>query len=200
MCRCIETIRIEDGRPHQLAYHQRRLDATRRELFPGAGPLQLSEVLPAALPQTGLHKLRLTYAERLIRVEVEQYQRRAVASLKCVVADDIDYRFKWADRSALQRLLDQRGDADEIIIVRRGLVTDSSYSNLVFYDGVDRLTPAEPLLSGTMRQRLLQQRAITAESLSVEKLQRFSCVSLINAMNPLGEVVVPIEAVQMPDG
>ena len=197
MCRCIETIRIEDGRVWQLDYHQRRVDTTRSELFPGSDPLPLRHAVPSVLPDSGLYKLRVTYAETLINVEVVAYQRRPLRSLVCVIDDTIDYRFKWADRSDLQRLLAQRGEADEIIIVRRGRVTDSSYSNLVLRQGKRWVTPDTPLLAGTMRASLLDKGTITAAPVQLDRLARYSHVALINAMNPLGTLVVPMDAVRI---
>ncbi|TVQ38162.1 MAG: hypothetical protein EA384_10020 [Spirochaetaceae bacterium] len=197
MCHCIETIRIEGGRVWQLDYHQRRLDATRRELFPDAGPLDLRDAVPSALPSAGVYRLRVTYAEALERVELEPYRRRTVRTLACVYVDCVDYRFKWADRRELQRLLQQRGDADEIIIVRDGLVTDSSYSNLALFGGNRWVTPDSPLLAGTMRARLLDQRTISEAPVPIEELVHYTHVALINALNPLGALVVPLGAVRL---
>lgn len=42
--------------------------------------------------------------------------------LRLVTCDDIDYAYKSADRSRLEQLLGQRGNADEIIIVRQAML------------------------------------------------------------------------------
>lgn len=58
---------------------------------------------------------------------------REIRSLRLVAADDeLDYHLKYADRSALARLLQRRDDCDEILIVRDGAITDTSYSNVAF--------------------------------------------------------------------
>ena len=59
-------------------------------------------------------------------VRADEYCMRAISSLRLVTCDDIDYAYKSADRSRLGL----RGNADEIIIVRNGLLTDTSYSNI----------------------------------------------------------------------
>ena len=65
---------------------------------------------------------------------------REIRSLKVVVDDRIDYSFKSADRSSLNRLTAQKGDCDEIIIVKNGLVTDTSFTNIAVFDGEQWLT------------------------------------------------------------
>ena len=79
---------------------------------------------------------------------------------------------KYADRSALARLLQRRDDCDEILIVRDGAITDTSYSNVAFFDGRKYVTPDTFLLNGTRRQYLLgtgvlTERRITPSDLAV---------------------------------
>ena len=47
-----------------------------------------------------------------------------------VDCDEADYRYKSADRSLLDRLFALRGAADDVLIVRRGLITDTSIANV----------------------------------------------------------------------
>ena len=53
-------------------------------------------------------------------------------------------------------MLDKKGDCDDILIIRNGLITDMSYANVAFFDGTQWLTPRIPLLAGTCRERLLE--------------------------------------------
>ena len=76
---------------------------------------------------------------------------------------------------------------DEIIIVQNGQITDTSYSNLVFFDGEKWITPTTYLLNGTMRQSLLQTKQIIEKPIQVEDLNRFESFKLINAMMDLEE-------------
>ena len=111
------------------------------------------------------------------------------------VARTLEYAYKYLDRGALNRLHD-RVAADEVLIVRRGLLIDTSYTNIVLEDAAgDRFTPAEPLLRGTMRERLLREGWITERVIRADRLGDYRCIHLINAMLDPGEVVVPVEAV-----
>ena len=109
--------------------------------------------------------------------------------------DRIDYSFKSADRSSLNRLTAQKGDCDEIIIVKNGLVTDTSFTNIAVFDGEQWLTPRHPLLMGTKRACLLEKRILKEADISVEALMRAQKVSLINAMIDLGEREIALENV-----
>jgi 4-amino-4-deoxychorismate lyase len=108
----------------------------------------------------------------------------------------LDYHLKYADRSALNKLAELRGDCDEILIVKDGQITDTSFSNVVFTDGQQFVTPSSYLLPGTMRAALLQSGAITEAPIRTGDLQQFSHVTLINAMLPLHAFpLIPISSI-----
>ena len=139
---------------------------------------------------------RVVYDKDGVRdVSFAAYHPLNIHSLKLVTCNDINYDYKSADRSHLQKLKEQRGDCDEIIIVRNGLLTDSSYSNIALFDGEHWYTPKHPLLKGTMRQSLIDQGILQECVLRPEDLNRFTKVSLINAMMPLGFLEVGIKDV-----
>ena len=80
--------------------------------------------------------------------------------------------------------------------IDNGAITDTSYSNLVFFDGQNYITPDTYLLNGTSRQRLLHEGRIRAEHLTPDDLSRFKYAILINAMLSLEEnIAVPIERI-----
>lgn len=104
-----------------------------------------------------------------------------------VIRDDaIDYSYKYTDRSRLNILLRDSG-CDEIVIVRRGLVTDASAFNLVFESADGLFTPAGPLLAGTKRQELLERGLIAARRIEAQELGDYLNVRFINAMTDLKE-------------
>ena len=70
-------------------------------------------------------------------------------------------------------LYDLRNDCDDILIVKRGMVTDSSYANIVFRRGKRWYTPWSALLKGTMRLNLLERNKIYEEEIRVEDLRIF---------------------------
>lgn len=102
-----------------------------------------------------------------------------------VVRADVDYGYKYADRSGLNELLRSAG-SDDVIIVKNGLVTDSAIANLVFESPQGLFTPRVPLLEGVQRAHLLQQNVIMPIDIRVDDLRRYEKVHFINAMVPLG--------------
>lgn len=78
--------------------------------------------------------------------------------------------------------MEQKQSCDDILIVKNGFVTDSSISNIIFFDGYKWVTPDTPLLKGTMRQFLLEAAEIKEETITVQNLTTFTSFRLINAM------------------
>ena len=91
-----------------------------------------------------------------------------ISSFKIIHAD-IEYPLKYEDRHEINHLFGQKGDADEIIIIKNGLVTDTSIANLAFFDKGQWITPAQPLLNGTTRQRLLDENKIICADIPYEE-------------------------------
>ena len=115
-------------------------------------------------------------------------------SLKLVAIDHLDYTLKYSNREKLEALFAQRGKCDDVLIVRKGRITDSSYANVVFYDGEDWWTPDLPLLEGTCRARLLDQGDIKEAPLMVEDLKKFLGLKLINALRDMDQPMIPMSA------
>ncbi len=194
----IETIKLLDGELKNLPWHQERLERTRFEVLGlGEHPELLLEVpVPGGLDR-GLFKCRVLYAEVIELIEYEPYHQPEIRSLKLVRSDDISYGYKSADRSDLEALFAQKGDCDDILIVKRGCITDSCYANVALFDGTRWYTPDTPLLKGTMRAFLLEKGALTEVRITEKELGDFQKIRLINAMNSLEEApeIVPMKIV-----
>ena len=65
---------------------------------------------------------------------------------------------------------------------RNGLITDTSYANVAFYNGKDWITPSRPLLMGVKRTELFEQKKIRAADICTRQLGDFSEIKLFNAM------------------
>jgi 4-amino-4-deoxychorismate lyase len=192
----IETIRIEDCKIWNLPYHQERLNRTMTHFWPETKVLDLKNALKDAPLTEEETKARVVYDKDGVKdVSFAPYHPLNIHSLKLVTCNDINYDYKSVDRSQLQKLKEQRGDCDEIVIVRNGLLTETSYSNIALFDDEHWYTPKQPLLKGTMRQSLIDQGILQECDLRLNDLVRFTKVSLINAMMPLGFLEVGIKNV-----
>lgn len=181
MFRLLETIRCENGELQNLPYHQARMDASISELFKTNNVLFLEKIPVPDHCKHGLYKCRVVYEKVIESVEFFPYHLPSIKSLK-IINDEINYDYKFADRSALHKLFDKKGKFDDILIVKNGLITDTSYANIIFFNGKNWLTPAFPLLNGTQRAKLLDEEKILPAEIHVSDLKHFQHARLINAL------------------
>lgn len=189
MSRLIETVCVQNGEIRNLEFHQKRLDRSRWKLFALDDEINLEVLIKAKLKDfspTEKLKCRIVYGEKIESVELIPYQIKPIHSVRLVENNEIEYPFKFTDRSAFELMKDSVTE-DEIIIVKNGQITDTSYSNLVFFDGENWITPVSYLLNGTMRQSLLKSGKIIEDEVNPKDLNRFFKFKLINAMMDLDE-------------
>jgi len=170
---------------YHLPYHQRRLEHSLRTL--GFTPsIDLSALL--CPPAEGVFRCRVLYDEHGAEVSYHPYTPRRFTTLQAVYDDTVDYPLKFADRSGLDALFERRGTADDVLIVKHGLVTDTTIANVAFFDGKRWLTPAAPLLEGTTRARLLDEGKLTEAEIPLEAALAFGRCAVMNAMVGFVEV------------
>ena len=187
----LETIRIEEGQIANLSYHQARCDKSRQTLFHTAKPLELSSIIDP--PKIGLYRCRILYAEALHSIEYIPYTPKTIETLK-IIPSEIEYNFKYANRDGLNALLEANKDVDEVIIEKEGCLTDTTISNIAFFDGKQWFTPDTPLLEGTMRAKLIEEGLLQTKKIRKEALSNYSQVALINAM--IGFKILNIDTIQ----
>ena len=190
----IESIKVVDGQLQNIAYHNKRFNRARRELWNCKDELDIKAFVEVPADATkGLFKCTISYNTGVVNVQFQVYNKRKITSLKIITDNDIDYSYKYADRDNLNKLFAQRDGCDEILIIKNQLITDTSFSNIVFFDGDKWLTPDIPLLKGTKREKLLHDELIKEASLKLSDLQNFSKASLINAMLDIGDITIDIK-------
>lgn len=172
----LETIKALDGQLFHLKYHQWRLNSA----LESQNRYKLEELLKA--PKNGLHRCRVVYDDKTFEVEYIPYIKRQIQSLKLVECDTIEYSKKYEDRSLLNNLFSQREQCDDILIVKNGLLCDTSIANIAFFDGQKWLTPKIPLLKGTTRERYLREGFLIEKEIAVEDIKNYKKVALLNAM------------------
>ena len=185
-----ETLCIEQQQIKNCAYHQQRYERALQQFY-GESAVKiydLSEIIhlqPEFLNLTHLTRCRIDYNATKFQIQFFPYQQRKITTFQPVICDEIDYSLKFSDRTLLNHLLEQRGDCDEIIIIKQGKVTDCSIGNLVFRQGEQWFTPDSPLLIGTQRTYLLDTEKIKEKTIFAEDIAQFDEIRVINAMNGL---------------
>lgn len=179
----LETIKLHDGKYFNLSYHEQRINRSLKALCGLNGHFDLDDFLAKIVcPSEGLYKCRLTYDEDSKDMEFMPYVVRDVKTLKVVEHDTITYAYKYADRTLLNKLFERRDACDDILIVKKRLVTDASYANIAFKEGNHWVTPWSPLLKGTMRAYLLERNIIREEQIFLADIATFESFKIFNAM------------------
>ncbi|MGM0518572.1 MAG: aminotransferase class IV [Campylobacterota bacterium] len=170
-----ETIRCEDYEALNLPYHQKRVANT------VALNIDLNEYIYA--PSEDLYRCKLIYDESgVLDMEFFPYKKRDIRSFKIVYDNSIEYNKKYLNRDCLDRLYKKKDGCDEIIIVKNGLITDTSIANIAIYYKNRWLTGKKPLLYGTTRERYLNQKDIFECYITLDMLYKSEKIALMNAM------------------
>ena len=176
----VETISVVDGKALHLSYHQERLNRSQKELFSNFNPIDLNEII-APPSNNGQLKCRVIYADKLLDINYSTYRPKVVKNLKLIEAN-IDYSFKYSNRDEIDNIYAQRGSADDILIVKDGLITDTSIANIAFWDGYKWITPKSPLLRGTTRERLIKNGFLVQKDIYIDEIKKFELFAIMNAM------------------
>lgn len=190
MRRFIETICFERGTYPLLNLHQERVEKAFAAHFPGLPPHKLQQILPA-LDFTEKYKVRVVYDAEQADIEYSEYLPRTITRIKLIRNNEVDYTHKYEDRSALQTLFSQKDDTDEILIIKNGYVTDTFFANPAFRKGDTWCVPDTCLLDGVRRRSLLLSGKVQAVPISEDDVHSYDEISLINALNDLGEIRIP---------
>lgn len=196
MYQFVESICCQGGKAQLLSYHQDRVNRTFEAYYVGHRPIQLSDILKDQPIDSGLVKCRVEYSATEVLVTSAPYSTPNIKSLQLVESQDISYAHKALNRTSLDQLYADKSESDDIIIFKNGMLTDSYFANLAFFDGQHWFTPGQPLLRGVKRQHLIDQGILLPRDISVEHLGDFNKVSLINAMLDLGDVEMDINQVK----
>lgn len=181
----IESIKYSNGKYYLPEFHQERFYRTREKYYPGKQVIDLSQVLvpPADLLKDKVYKCRVSYGECIGEIVYEEYSPKSISQFYLISCpDEFDYSSKFADRSFFAKAKSNLKENEDYIYIKRGLITDCSFANLVFGDGEKLFTPSTPLLEGVKRAFYLKQGIIIETEIKVKDLARFKDVFIINAM------------------
>lgn len=204
MYRLVETIKLQNGRFTNLTYHQQRFETAQQHLFGVQHPVSIQPLLQAAWARwlqthqktTPVIKCRFEYDTHIHAISFEAYTRKKIHSLRVVQSQDVEYTYKSTNRQALNLLLSQAHGADEVLICKNGQLTDTSFTNILLFDGSTWVTPRMCLLRGTKRQALLDAGIVAERDVPLTQLSEYQKIRLVNAMIDFEDAVdVPIEMV-----
>lgn len=176
--RFLETVKIVDAVVEAAELHNQRM----WECAPHLRGFDISKIEIPKEFRRGTVKCSLRYSSDIEDIVFSPYTPRPIKRLKVVHCDNIDYSRKYADRSRLDALRNLRGDCDDVLIVKSGMLTDTTFSNICLFDGRNYVTPTTFLLNGCKRQELLCEGRIIEREIREEDLPKYLHAKLINAM------------------
>jgi 4-amino-4-deoxychorismate lyase len=187
----LESIRVEMPFFHipLLNYHLLRIQKTQLALWNVDNTVEIEaqieknfKQLPQSMKDFAVFKCRLIYNKIGIQIiEWHPYQTVELKNLQIIEANHIDYHYKYADRTSIEKLK-QKVSADDILMTKNNLITDISYANVAFHDGKRWITPEKPLLKGVKREKLLQDQIIIPAKITSNELKYFNKIRIFNAM------------------
>lgn len=185
-----ESIKVEDQKIFLLDLHQKRVDETYAH-FGSLERIELRQIFEKlSVDENGLFKLRISYdLQGNYEAKLLPYAISEIGDFQLVVDDHLEYQYKSEKRDQFH-YLKKKASADEIIIVKHGSITDTSFSNLLFLKNKVWYTPRTFLLNGVMRQHLLQNDKIQEADITLNTLREYSHFQLINAMNDFDDMFI----------
>lgn len=180
----VESIRIENGRILNISFHNERMARTLYNIYGLSTKPDLEKIIIVPESATrGIYKCRVLYDDKTTEVEFLPYTFNKVRTLKIVFSDEICYPYKYINRDRINRLMNMKGEFDDILIVKYGKVTDASSANILFKDKEGRwITPSTFLLPGTRRASLLKGGLIKEANVPYGDISKYTVFKLINAM------------------
>ncbi|TDS10857.1 4-amino-4-deoxychorismate lyase [Maribacter caenipelagi] len=183
-----ESVCIENSQIKNVEFHEARFNRSYIQQYKTHPTYTLFDGIHLTNLDNNLkYKLRIGYKQNGTRYSISEYESSIPKSLKLVTDNTVSYALKKNNRKKLNALFQQREEADDVLIIKNGLVTDASYSNILLFDGKQIVTPSTPLLAGTCRARLLAKNSTIEQSISVDELQNFESFQLVNALNDFDE-------------
>ncbi len=183
MSQFFESIRVKDGIAENLGFHQLRVNKTLKAFDVSKHSIDLASIVQElVLPAAGLFKLKISYdLNGNYQSVFTPYQYKQIQNFALVDIKGQSYDYKFSNRDWINEALTLSGK-DEIVMHDGGLIKDCSYTNIVFFDGVDWVTPTAPLLEGTQRAKLIKEGIIQPKALYVQDMPGFKKFKCINAM------------------
>jgi 4-amino-4-deoxychorismate lyase len=170
-----ETIKCENFKIFNLEYHKKRVANTISRNF------VLEEYIYP--PTKNLLKCKVIYTkDEIVDVIYDDYIAKDIYKFKIIKNNDIVYDKKSINRDMINKLFDKRETANEIIIIKNGIVTDTSIANIAIYQDNQWITTKNPLLYGTTRERYINSGFLKEKDIDIDMLKNSKKIALLNVM------------------
>lgn len=192
-----ESIAVMDGKYLNVTGHLARMQETAKALWGIDLPNDYLEQRLPLFSREGLYKCRFMYNAECFDVEWRRYKPLYINQLVLTEVPNMAYAFKYTDRSEINSFSRTMGLETDVLFTRHGYLMDTSYCNVALYKHGAWYTPETPLLRGTERAIGLKQGVLKLARMHRDDLHQFERITLFNALNPIGKIVLPCSAVKL---
>lgn len=195
MYRFLETILIFQNEIPLLPYHKKRMEKCLlyhyQKLPYWFGNIE-NELLKHSTEKNVKYKLKILYDMEAYKITCSEYQQKKFNAIQLVKNDTVSYAWKYRNRLVLEKIEKDVNDQCIALIVKNGLITDTTFSNIALWNGKEWHTPIQPLLKGTRRQFLIDNHIVIKKEITENDFKHYNKLSIINAMNDINEWNLPI--------
>ena len=191
----LESVKLSEGEIFNWELHKERMVSSLQFRFGEEHVIRDIQNTLYERPMQGLYKVRIEYDHHHFNLDYSPYLLRNITKLHLVHDDKITYPYKFTDRTSFNDLVRHCAPDEDILIIKNGLLTDTSYSNVALNDGERWYTPASPLLKGIKRQFLINNQMLVEKKILEKDIRRYKKIALINAMIDLEELSLPTNSI-----
>ena len=192
-----ETIKVAEGKLHNMESHLWRMQQTALALWGLEEDYTFIEQTIDDIPQDGLWKCKLSYNHLQVDIHFSRYQIQPLHELIAIEQTHVEYPFKYTDRSVLNKYKEHIGHGVDVLFLKNGFLTDTYYANVILWNGSEWHTPSTPLLKGTKRKWLLDKGLVIEKEITVNDLFKYERISLISAMLDPGERMIRTDKISL---
>ncbi len=181
-----ETLKIQNGIIQNLHLHNSRLNRTILENFNITTDIDLSQYINIPSKEKN-YRCKVLYTKTIEDIEFYPLKNRVFQSFK-LIETNIKYTYKSTNRKKIDLLFKQRGACHDIIMVKDGILTDTSIANIAFFDGSVWITPKTPLFKGIYREYLLKHKLILEKNVRIKEVENYTGFAIMNAILGFHEI------------
>ncbi len=184
----IETMLVTNSNIKNFKYHLKRVENTFKFFKWKFNQKEWEKLKEKFTFKQKPLRVRVTYNQFGIKeIELFDIKKREFKKFKTIDIN-FNYSFKYKNRKNFENLYQKYPNFDEFILVKNGLITDTTISNLAFFTGKEWLSPKNPLLKGTVREKLLNEKKIKLTDIHKADLKYFKKIAMINAILGFREI------------
>ena len=186
-----ENIKFFKGRFWRLPYHESRMRKSIEEVWGSHFTINLRRDLVVPLDiGDGFYVCTIVYDTLILDIQYSPQALKPIKSLRLIeLESSFDYPYKYINRSSMEDAFAKRKEADDVLLVRRGEILETTAANVALLQAGKWYTPARPLMEGTQRNFLIDQEKIIPRVIKSANLNSYEKIKVFNSLIEWDEAV-----------